>query len=130
MTGENNGNLNVLIVDDQPVARDIVRAILRNAGFCNFFVADSAAAAEEVIEKTNINLIICDWNMPGTTGLQFLQSARTNPRYKTTPFLMLTAESARENVEAAVRFGVTDYLVKPFTAESLLAKVIEALGSH
>ncbi len=123
VSGESNTNINVLIVDDQPVARDMVRAILKSGGFTSVLVTEDAAQAEIVMSNTDIGLIICDWNMPGTTGLELLKTVRSSEKYSQIPFMMLTAESERKKVEAAIQAGVSNYLVKPFTAETLLAKV-------
>lgn len=127
MSGEFNSSINVLIIDDQPVARDMVRAILRSAGFSQIFVTEDAVQAELLLAKTDIGLIICDWNMPGTTGFDLLKTVRSSEQFNRIPFIMLTAESERKKVEAAVQAGVSDYLVKPFTADTLLAKVRQAL---
>lgn len=129
MPGEFSPDLNVLVIDDQPVARDMVRAILRSAGFSGILVAEDASQAEVLIRQKHIDLIICDWNMPGMTGLDFLQMVRSISEYRSTPFIMLTAEASRESVESAISSGVSDYLVKPFTADTLLAKVRTCMKS-
>ena len=129
MPGEFSPDLNVLVIDDQPVARDMVRAILRSAGFSGILVAEDASQAEVLIRQRHIDLIICDWNMPGMTGLDFLQMVRSISEYRSTPFIMLTAEASRESVESAISSGVSDYLVKPFTADTLLAKVRTCMKS-
>ena len=125
MPGEFSPDLNVLVIDDQPVARDMVRAILRSAGFSGILVAEDASQAEVLIRQRHIDLIICDWNMPGMTGFEFLSLVREQS--ETMPFLMLTAEAYQENVQAAIDAGVTDYVIKPFTADVLLNKVQGAI---
>jgi two-component system chemotaxis response regulator CheY len=74
-------------------------------------------------------MIVCDWNMPNMTGLDLLKAVRADEELKTTPFLMVTAEALQENVVAAVKAGVSNYIVKPFTAETLNDKIQKILGS-
>lgn len=104
----------------------MVRAILRGVGFSKVLMAENGVQAEDVLKDGKVELIICDWNMPAMSGLEFLEVVRRYSR--TMPFVMLTAEASRENVAAAIQAGVTDYLIKPFTAENLLEKVSSAVN--
>lgn len=121
-------DLCVLVVDDHPMTRNMVRAILRGVGFTHVHTAENGAQGEQVLSERHIDLIVCDWNMPGMTGLEFLNRVRANQTHKNLPFIMLTAEAYQENVRAAISAGVSDYIIKPFTAEALLAKISEALS--
>lgn len=120
-------DLTILIVDDHPLTRNMVKAILRGGGFEQIIQAEDGHEAIIILRKDKIDLVVCDWNMPNTTGLEVLQELRSMETTKNLPFIMLTAEAYRENVVAAANAGVTDYVVKPFTAETLLKKVNEVM---
>lgn len=103
----------------------MVRSILKGIGFQNVILAEDGKSALDTLkdEDSRIGLIVCDWNMPKLSGLQVLQTIRSDERLKDIPFLMLTAEAYRENITAAIEAGVSDYVVKPFTAETLDTKI-------
>lgn len=113
----------ILVVDDQPIARDLVRTILKGNGFNTILVAENGRTALDILMQARVELMICDWNMPNLTGVELLRKVRAIPQYKELPFLMLTAEAYRENVQEAMAAGVTDYVTKPFTAEVLTQKI-------
>jgi len=85
------------------------------------------ATALEVLERQSVDLIISDWNMPKMTGLELLKSVRASDQYKKTPFLMVTAEAQKQNVIEAVQAGVSNYVVKPCTAEAISEKLTKIL---
>lgn len=119
----------VLIVDDHHLTREMVRAILGGVGFMNFALAENGLVAFKILQESlRIDLIVCDWNMPHSTGLELLKRVRGDVRHRNTPFLMLTAEAYRDSVEAAVAAGVSGYVVKPFTASVLTEKVLELMA--
>ncbi len=120
---KSSSGMRILIVDDYSLTRSMVQSILKGAGFQHVVHAENGAAALERLEQDDFDLVICDWKMPGVTGIEVLQHMRSQPRYKHIPFLMLTAEAYRSSVEQAMQAGVTDYVVKPFTASTLLEKV-------
>ena len=120
-------DLTVLVVDDHFPTRDMVKTILREFGFTKVLQADNGANALQRLEENEVDLVICDWNMPGTSGIELLRSLRKKDRYQNLPFLMVTAEVYKENVQEAIRLGVTDYIAKPFTAETLLQKIMATL---
>lgn len=120
-------SLTVLVVDDHALTRNMVKAILKGVGFENVIQAENGAVAMQRISNEHIDLVICDWNMPNFDGLDLLRAVRSEERFKNLPFLMLTAEAYRENVVEAVKAGVSDYMIKPFTAELLSAKVASVL---
>ena len=107
----------------------MVKSILRGFGFSHILQADNGASALMRLEENDVDLVICDWNMPGTSGIELLRSLRKKDRYRSLPFLMLTAEVYKENVEEAIKLGVTDYIAKPFTAETLMNKIMRTLKS-
>lgn len=119
-------NIKILIIDDHAVTRELIRTILRSAGFVDIAHAENGMEAMRRISQEAFDFIICDWNMPHCTGLDLLKMVRENHRTASMPFLMLTAEAYRESVKAAIEAGVTDYMSKPFTADTLLAKVGKA----
>lgn len=127
-SGRDYSGVRVLVVDDYLLTRDMVRAILRGIGFTHVVTAENGEIALRALEQHAFHLVICDWNMPTMSGIELLRAVRAMPRYKTLPFLMLTAEAYRENVLEATKAGVTDYVAKPFTAEVLGSKIEEMLN--
>ena len=122
-------NTNVLIVDDYRTMLRIIRNLLKQLDFNN---VDEATDGQEALAKLragNFGLVISDWNMAPMTGLDLLKEVRADSRLKTMPFIMITAESKTENVVAAKAAGVSNYIVKPFNAETLKDK-IEKVSVH
>ncbi len=115
--------MKVLVADDFATMRKIVRNILKQIGFDNIVEAEDGQAAIQVLKTENIGLVVTDWNMPNMTGLELLQKIRSDPKTANIPVLMVTAEGLKENVVAAVKAGVNNYVVKPFTAEVLQEKL-------
>lgn len=120
-------NLNVLVVDDYVTMTRIISNLLRQIGFENIFEAHDGVAALKMLSSKNYGLIISDWNMEPMSGLDLLRDVRANPNLKHTPFIMVTAESKVENVVAAKQAGVNNYIVKPFNADTLKAKIASVL---
>lgn len=118
-----NTNMRVLIVDDFSTMRRIIKNILRQLGFSNIVEADDGAAAWEILTKDQIDFIISDWNMPQMTGIELLRKVRASEEFGDIPFLMVTAEAQQENIIEAVQAKVSNYIVKPFTAETLGQKI-------
>jgi len=121
-------NINVLIVDDYKTMLRIVRNLLKQLGFNNVDEATDGSMALQMLRVGNYGLIISDWNMEPMTGLQLLREVRSDAKLKDTPFIMVTAESKSENVVAAKEAGVSNYIVKPFNAETLKTKMSSVLG--
>ena len=121
-------SMNVLIVDDYKTMLRIIRNLLKQIDFNNVDEATDGAEALTKLRASQYGLVISDWNMQPMTGLQLLQEVRTDTRLKTTPFIMITAESKMENVVAAKQAGVSNYIVKPFNAETLREKIEKVLG--
>lgn len=120
-------SIKILIVDDFATMRRILKNILKQLGFKNLVEADDGTTAWEVLENQRIDLIISDWNMPKMTGLELLKKVRASTHYQKAPFLMVTAEAQKQNVIEAVQAGVSNYVVKPFTAEAISDKLKKIL---
>ena len=118
-----NLNMKVLIVDDFATMRRIVRNVLKQIGFTNMIEADNGKAALKVLKKENIDLILCDWNMPEMPGIELLKAIRSDDELKKIPFVMVTAEAQKDNIIEAVKAGVNSYIVKPFTPETVNEKL-------
>lgn len=121
-------SITVLVVDDFATMRRIVKNILRQLGFENIIEADDGTTALDALKKNKIDLIVSDWNMPKMTGLELLKTVRASDEYKDVPFLMVTAETQKQNVLDAVQAGVSNYVVKPFTAEQISDKLQKIYG--
>ncbi len=116
----------ILIVDDFPTMRRILKTLLRQNGFENFREAEDGQQGYETLQQEDgFDLIISDWNMPNMTGLEFLKAVRADERFKHLPFLMVTAEAEKENIIEAVKCGVSNYIVKPFTGHALKDKLVK-----
>ena len=116
-------NMKVLVVDDFATMRRIVKNILTQLGFKNIVEADDGATAVDVLKSEKIDMIISDWNMPKMTGLDLLKHVREDPNLTNIPFIMVTAEAQQDNIILAVKAKVSQYIVKPFTAETLGEKI-------
>jgi two-component system, chemotaxis family, chemotaxis protein CheY len=116
-------NMRVLVVDDFSTMRRIVKNILRQIGFTNIVEADDGTTAWEVLNKDRIEFVISDWNMPQMTGIELLRKVRSSEEFADMPFLMVTAEAQQENIIEAVQAKVSNYVVKPFTAEIMKQKI-------
>jgi two-component system, chemotaxis family, chemotaxis protein CheY len=113
----------VLIVDDYNTMIRIIRNLLRQLGFEHIDDASDGSAALVKMEQRKYGLVISDWNMEPMTGYDLLKQVRANPELSATPFIMVTAESKTENVIAAKKAGVSNYIVKPFNAQTLKSKI-------
>jgi len=116
-------SMRVLVVDDFSTMRKIIKNILRQLGFTNIVEADDGSTAWEVLNKDNIEFIVSDWNMPIMSGIELLRKVRGSEEYADLPFLMVTAEAQQENIIEAVQAKVSNYIVKPFTPETLGQKI-------
>jgi two-component system chemotaxis response regulator CheY len=113
----------VLIVDDYNTMVRIIRNLLRQLGFEHIDDANDGSQALTKMRERQYGLVISDWNMVGMTGYDLLQQVRSDPGLSETPFIMVTAESKTENVIAAKKAGVSNYIVKPFNAQTLKSKI-------
>lgn len=116
-------NMRILVVDDFSTMRRIIKNILRQLGYTNVVEADDGTSAWEILNKEQIDFIVSDWNMPQMTGIELLRKVRSSEEFASMPFLMVTAEAQQENIIEAVQAKVSNYIVKPFTAETLGQKI-------
>ena len=121
-------NMRILVVDDFSTMRKIIKNILRQLGFTNVIEADDGSTGWEALNRENVDFIISDWNMPKMSGIEFLRKVRASEEYAELPFLMVTAEAQQENIIEAVQAKVSNYIVKPFTPETLDQKIQKIFG--
>ena len=113
----------ILVVDDYNTMIRIIRNLLRQLGFEDVDDAPDGSVALSKMHIKRYGLIISDWNMEPMTGYELLKQVRSDPSLAATPFIMVTAESKTENVIAAKKAGVSNYIVKPFNAATLKTKM-------
>lgn len=118
----------ILVVDDYKTMRTIVIALLNQIGFKEIDEASDGGEALEKLKKKKYGLIFSDWNMAPITGIDFLRGTRALPDYQQVPFIMITAETTLENLTQAKAAGVTNYIAKPFTANTLKEKLEKVFG--
>ena len=118
-------NMKILVVDDMVTMRRIVKNILKQLGFVNVEEAENGQEALQKLQADTYGFVVSDWNMPVMTGIDMLRAIRADEKLKTTPVLMVTAEAQQSNLVEAVQAGVSNYIVKPFTAETLQEKIVK-----
>ena len=124
-------NMSILVVDDFPTMRRIVRSLLKELGFENVEEAEDGQEALTKLRAGGFEFVVSDWNMPNLDGLEMLKEIGQDPKLSSLPVLMVTAEAKKENIIAAAQAGANGYVVKPFTAATLeekLNKIFEKLG--
>lgn len=115
--------MQILVVDDYRTMIRIIRNLLKQIGYEHVDEATDGSEALTKMRSKRYGLIISDWNMEPMTGYEFLKEVRADPALAPTPFIMVTAESKTENVIAAKKAGVNNYIVKPFNAQTLKNKI-------
>ncbi|ETI59709.1 response regulator [Marinomonas profundimaris] len=126
-------SLKILVVDDASFTRDLIRRSLRKQfPAVEIEEAVNGRKAQQLLTKTQFDMVLCDWEMPEMTGVELLKWCREQPKYKKedVPFVMITSRGDKSHVVEAVQSGVTDYLGKPFSSEQLANKVISAAKKH
>ena len=124
-------NMKVLVVDDFSTMRRIIKNLLRDLGFTNISEADDGSTALPMLKEGSFEFVVTDWNMPGMQGIDLLKAIRADSNLSHIPVLMVTAEAKKEQIIMAAQAGVNGYIVKPFTAATLKAKldkIFERLG--
>ncbi len=118
-------NMSILVVDDFSTMRRIISNVLRQLGFDNIIEADDGSRALEILEAEKVDFVITDWNMPQMSGLDLLKALRASEKQelKDMPVLMVTAEALQDNIIAAAKAGVNNYIIKPFDAQTLSEKI-------
>lgn len=119
----------VLVVDDFESMRRILKQVLHDIGFRHITLADDGTTALALLRQGGFGLLVTDWNMPQMDGLELVRAVRADARLQFLPILMVSAEAKREQIIAAARAGVNDYIVKPFMAETLRLKVERMLAA-
>lgn len=120
-------NMRILVVDDSAAMRRIIIAALRDEGFKKYIEAGDGDLAWDILQSKSVDLVLCDHNMPNMTGTDLLVKVREKAEFMTLPFIMITAEADRDNVLTAVKAGVSNYIVKPFSSDLLKKKIVETL---
>lgn len=125
----------ILVIDDMPSIRDLVKNQLRSMGFLEIFEAEDGEHGWKIIEAkygeaNPIELVISDWNMPKMKGLELLKKVRSDTKFVNLPFILLTSEAEREQVTEAVMAGVSQYIVKPFSGKIFEDKLKTAYAKH
>ena len=121
-------NMPILIVDDYKTMLRVLRNFLLQLNFDNIEEATDGSVALQKLRQQDFGFVISDWNMEPMTGIQLLREVRADDKLMHLPFIMITAESKSENVIAAKQAGVSNYIVKPFSAETLKSKMMSVLG--
>ncbi len=116
-------SMKILVVDDFSTMRRIMRNLLKELGCSNVDEAEDGSMALEKLKSDKFDFVITDWNMPKMTGIELLKAIRSDVSLKALPVLMVTAEALQDNVVEAVQAGVSNYIVKPFTAAALKEKL-------
>ena len=116
-------NMKILVVDDMSTMRRIVKNIMKQLGFANVEEAENGQDALDKLKTESFGFVISDWNMPVMTGIDLLRAIRADDKLKAIPVLMVTAEAQKENLVEAIKAGVSNYIVKPFTTEVLQEKM-------
>ena len=118
-----SNDMNILVVDDFSTMRRIIKNLLHDLGYAKVTEADDGNTALPLLKAGNFDFLITDWNMPGMPGLELLKQVRADARLAKLPVLMLTAEAKREQIVEAAQAGVSGYVIKPFTAQTLKEKI-------
>ena len=116
-------NMKILVVDDMSTMRRIVKNILKQLGFSNLDEAENGQEALQKLRADTFGFVVSDWNMPVMPGIELLRAIRADENLKHIPVLMVTAEAQKENLIEAIQAGVNNYVVKPFTAETMQEKI-------
>ena len=116
-------NMKILVVDDMSTMRRIVKNILKQLGFSNMEEAENGAEALQKLRTEPYGFVVSDWNMPVMPGIEMLRAIRADEKLKHIPVLMVTAEAQKENLIEAIQAGVSNYIVKPFTADTMQEKI-------
>jgi len=121
--------MRIITVDDSSTMRRIIKNTLKRIGYGDEVLeAENGKEALEVLENREVDLIITDWNMPVMDGLTFVKKIRSNKKYDDVPIIMVTTEAAKEDIITALKAGVNNYIVKPFTPQVLKEKIETVMG--
>ncbi|MBS4098294.1 MAG: hybrid sensor histidine kinase/response regulator [Sulfuricella sp.] len=124
-----NYNLRFLVVDDMDSMRRVIAKNLNQMGFKNIVMAANGTEGLHILRSQPVQVVITDWNMPVMSGLEMLKAIRADAKLANLPVLMVTAETQRHQVEMAIEAGVSDFMVKPFTVNSLETKLTKIINT-
>ena len=116
-------NMKILLVDDMVTMRRIVKNILRQLGFSNIDEAENRQEALQKLRSDTFGCVVSDWNMPVMTGIDMLRAIKADEKLKAIPVLIVTGKAQQSNLVEAVQAGASDYIVKPFTVETMQEKL-------
>ncbi|HWL63659.1 MAG TPA: chemotaxis response regulator CheY [Steroidobacteraceae bacterium] len=123
-----SSGIRFLVVDDFSTMRRMVRVVLNELGYDNVTEAEDGDAALPILKQGGIDFLVTDWNMPGMQGLELLKAVRSDPKLAKLPVLLVTAEAKRDQIVEAAQAGVSGYVLKPFTAQTLKSKIEKILA--
>jgi len=123
-------SLRFLVVDDFSTMRRMVRVVLNDLGYTNVIEAEDGDSALPILQQGDIDFLITDWNMPGMPGIELLKAVRADPKLASLPVLLVTAEGKREQIIDAAKAGVSGYVIKPFTPQTLKEKIEKILAAR
>lgn len=122
-------HLKLLVVDDSSTMRRIIKNTLQRLGYEDIFEAENGIEAWDILDKNNdMDILITDWNMPEMNGLELVKKTRADSRFADIPIIMITTEGGKVEVITAIKAGVNNYIVKPFTPQVLKEKLEVVLG--
>ncbi len=116
-------NMKILVADDFSTMRKIIKTSMKELGYTNFEEAENGEQAYTLLKSGSFDFLVTDWNMPVMNGLELVYNVRADPNLKTLPILMVTAEAEKDKIVEAVKAGVNNYIVKPFSKETMRKKV-------
>lgn len=130
-----NPNTKFLVVDDFATMRKVVKKVLTELGYSDIHEAEDGKVAFQAIQDaatsgSPFQCIVSDWNMPNMTGLELLKACKGDAKFKDTPFMLVTAESEKEQIIEAAKAGVSEYVIKPFNAATLKEKLTRVYAKH
>jgi two-component system chemotaxis response regulator CheY len=121
--------MNILTVDDSATVRELLKGAVEVLGYGSFEAADGREALSILrSNKDSICLILLDWNMPVMTGIEFLRTIKADPELSEIPVTMVTSENEKSKIIEAITDGAKNYIIKPFTQEEIMSKILESLG--
>ncbi|AEA33334.1 response regulator [Hippea maritima] len=121
--------MKVITIDDSSTMRRIIKNTLKRIGYGDEILeAENGKEALDILASNDVDLIITDWNMPVMDGLTFVKKIRSDHKYDDIPIIMVTTEAAKEDIITALKAGVNNYIVKPFTPQVLKEKIEAVLG--
>lgn len=116
-------HITVLVVDDEEPIRKLLKSFLKNIGIIDIIEARDGKQAFDIMQKETVNLVIADWLMPHMSGIQLLQKIRSTEKFKNLPFVMVTSVDGKDEILSAMQSQVSQYIVKPFTADTFQKKL-------